>query len=103
MALSATFPAGTTADQVATITRIRVTVKRVSDDSVIGSFVTDVDPNLEVWTIELEIEIPPDNPPVYLVTELISVLNGIETVEYSGITSEFSLTGSTPVQQVDVV
>ena len=78
-------------------------MKRVSDDSVVGSFVTDVDPTLEVWVIDLEVEIPPDNPPVYLVTELISVLNGVETVEFSGITAQFDLLGQTPVQEVEVV
>ena len=96
-------PQGTTAQQTADVNRIRVTVKRVSDDSVLGVFVTDVDPTLEVWTIDLEVEIPPDDPRVYLVTELISVSQGIETVEYSGITSGFSLTGRSAVQQVEVV
>ena len=102
--MSTTFPQGTTADQVADITRIRVTVKRVADDSPIGlPFVTEVDPNLDVWVIDLEVEIPPDNPPVYLVTELISVLNGVETVEFSGVTAQFNLLGQTPVQEVEVV
>ena len=52
VALSTSFPEGTTAEQVADITRIRVTVKRVSDDSAIGTFVTEVDPNLAVWARE---------------------------------------------------
>ena len=105
VALNATFPDGTTPEQIGTITRVRVTVKRVSDDSVIGSFTTDVDPNQTVWTIQIDVEIPPGNPPVYLVTELISVLNGVETVEFSGITSQFKLTGTgaAPVQEVSVV
>ena len=103
VALSTSFPEGTTAEQVADITRIRVTVNRVSDDSVIGTFVTEVDPNLAVWIIDLEVEIPPDNPPGYLVTELISVLNGVETVEFSGITGEFDLLAPAQVQEVEVV
>ena len=103
VALSTVFPEGTTAEQTADITRIRITVKRVSDDSVVGVFVTDVGPTLEVWTIHIEVEIPPDNPLVYLVTELISVFQGIETVEYSGITAGFSLTDQTAAQQVEVV
>ena len=103
IALSTTFPQGTTVDQVADITRIRVTVKRVSNDVPVGSFVTDVDPNLEVWMISLAVPIPPDNPRVYLVTELLSVLNGVETVEFSGITAAFSLLAQTPVQEVRVV
>ena len=103
VALSTVFPEGTTADQTAAITRIRITVKRVSDDSIVAVCVTDVDPTLEVWVVDCEVEIPPDDPPVYLVTELISVSQGIETVEYSGITAGFSLTGQTPVQQVEVV
>ncbi len=103
VALSTVFPQGTTAEQTADITRIRVTVKRVSDDSIIAVCVTDVDPTLEVWVVDCEVEIPPDDPPVYLVTELISVSQGIETVEYSGITAGFSLTGQAPVQQVEVV
>ena len=103
VALSTVFPEGTTADQTADITRIRITVKRVSDDSIIAVCVTDVDPTLEVWIVDCEVEIPPDDPSVYLVTELISVSQGIETVEYSGITAGFSLTAQTAVQQVEVV
>ncbi len=103
VALSTVFPEGTTAEQTADITRIRITVKRVSDDSIIAVCVTDVDPTLEVWVVDCEVVIPPDDPPVYLVTELISVFQGIETVEYSGITAGFSLTGQVAVQQVEVV
>ena len=103
VALSTVFPEGTTAEQTADITRIRITVKRVSDDSIIAVCVTDVDPTLEVWVVDCEVEIPPDDPSVYLVTELISVSQGIETVEYSGITAGFSLTAQTAVQQVEVV
>ena len=47
VALSTVFPEGTTADQTADITRIRITVKRVSDDSIVAVCVTDVDPTLE--------------------------------------------------------
>ena len=36
VALNTVFPQGTTADQTADITRIRVTVKRVSDDSIVA-------------------------------------------------------------------
>ena len=103
VALSTVFPEGTTADQTADITRIRITVKRVSDDSIVAVCVTDVDPTLEVWVVDCEVEIPPDDPSVYLVTELISVSQGIETVEYSGITAGFSLTAQTAVQRVEVV
>ena len=103
VALSTVFPEGTTAEQTADITRIRITVKRVSDDSIIQVCVTDVDPTLEVWVVDCEVEIPPDNPLVYLVTELISVFQGFETVEYSGLTTGFSLTGQIAVQHVEVV
>ena len=102
VALNTVFPQGTTADQTQDITRIRITIKRLSDDSIVQVCVEEVDPNLDVWVISCEVEMV--DGLLYILSELIAVENGFEVTLFSGITQDFTLTVSTTsVQEVTVV
>ena len=105
MAVSPVFPTGAESSDVADISRIRITVLRLSDRAVVDLHVEDVDPGASQWTLGLDIPVPEGDARVVLVIELISVTDGRETVEWSGETAPITLVPgqATASQEVEVV
>ncbi len=74
----------------AIINRSRLTVVGVTDigtvtsDTVGGPFVIDVDPSASQWLLPIEFGLPDNYASISIFVELINVLNGVETVEWSG-------------------
>jgi len=58
--------------EIAEISRIRITVLRFSDRTVVDVHVEDVDPDASQWTVGLSIEVPTGDPRIVLLIELIS-------------------------------
>ena len=92
VAVGATFPANTLASQAGEISRIRVTVLSFPDRTVLDVLVFEVDPDASEWVLDVEIPIGGGNEQRVLLLELISVVDGVETVEWSGETAPFTPT-----------
>ncbi len=105
LSLSVAYPTEVSPASSADISRIRVTVRRASDRTVLDVIVTEVEPTASEWTLDLELTVLDGDPTVILLIELISVENGVETVEWSGETGPIGLApGQTSViQNVEVV
>ncbi len=84
------------------ISRIRVTARLASDDSVLETFLREVDPSATEWTLSLEIPVPDGGGATLLTIELISVTDGAETVEWSGRSAPIQLTAGPSTQPVTV-
>lgn len=71
-----------------TIDRIRITVRNAVGGAVIGISATDVDPEAAQWDVSAEVVLPPEGEAdVVVLVELIHVVGGVETVEWSGFSS----------------
>lgn len=76
------------------INRIRLTARNQATDSILVTDVTDVDPDDQSWNVDLDLTL---NGTIFvLVTvELINVTNGVEAVQWSGITAPIEVAPST--------
>lgn len=79
------------------INRIRLTARNQSTGEVVGSLVTDVDPNAQDWNLALDITL---NSQIEIVVtiELINVVGGVESVQWSGRTNPISVAPAQPTQ-----
>jgi hypothetical protein len=94
--LRASFSASSASYQSAPINRIRLTVTLLPSGEVLPPFVfQDVNPNQPDWTLPIEFDLK-NNTQVKVLAELISVTNGIETVEFSGEIGPFAVSTSAP-------
>ncbi len=66
-------------------------VPRFSNRAVIDVVVEEVDPTASEWVLEIEVDVPIDDPRVLVLVELISVTGTMETVEWSGISDPVTL------------
>ena len=97
--LSAVFPPQVVDAEVAAVDRIRVSVLRFDNRAPLAFVVLDVDPSDNEWVVELEVDIPVDDPRVLVLVELISLTGAVEAVDWSGITDPLTLN---PGRTVDV-
>ena len=94
--LNAIFPVESAGSQIVDITQIRLTALQASDQAVLEVVVLDVDPAANEWILELELEVPLDDPRILVMAELISSTGG---VEWTGIAGPITLN---PGQAVNV-
>ncbi|MHB1194690.1 MAG: Ig-like domain-containing protein [Longimicrobiales bacterium] len=91
------------AEGTAEVNRIRVTARLATNDSVLATFVVDVDPNASEWDLQLEIPIPEGGGAVVLTIELVNVATGGgETVQWSGQSAPLPLTPGQPTEVKEV-
>ncbi len=91
LGLNAVFPVDAGDLELATVSRIRVTILRFSNRAPLDTVVEDVDPAASEWVIEIEVDVPVDDPRVLLLVELISITGSVEAVEWAGITDPVTL------------
>ena len=106
-ALATSFGPAATARVSGEISRARITVTNVDTGAVLDVLTVELDPNADEWSLDLEIEIELQKDfEVILLIELLSLVEGVEQVEWSGETPAIRVQpGSQPteVQKVEMV
>lgn len=83
---------GLALQQSAPITRIRLTARRTPGNDVLETRTFSVSPDAEEWRLDFAIPVPSGPEVQVMVTiEVISVVDGVETVEWSGIAGPYTL------------
>ena len=78
----------------APINRVRITARLMPGGSVVGTAVVDVDPDQSEWSVPFEVTLPPGGAvTLEVLVELVNVVDGVETTQWSG---EVTLTGVAP-------
>ncbi|MEX0892462.1 MAG: Ig-like domain-containing protein [Gemmatimonadota bacterium] len=78
----------------APINRVRITARLMPGGSVVGTAVVDVDPDQSQWSVPFEVTLPPGGAATLeVLVELVNVVDGVETTQWSG---EITLTGVQP-------
>lgn len=94
LAVVPVFAVAPTAEEVAVLDLLRVTLRSARDSSVVKTQVLNIDPDSAEWSIEMTVEVPAGQGPslsFYLETELADTDGPLESVEWSGRTQAFPL------------
>lgn len=87
------------------LTRALLTVVSVETGDTLGVSRTEIDPNANEWVLEASFEVPEGQAEIFLLMQLLSVTDGVETSEWSGQTPAISVTAAgeaREIRQVDL-